>query len=144
MGGTLCTWEQRQWNELHRLRTRIPAMSVHLWQGKAEDLSSFNTDFATTDAKLSRLLQPFTLTTEGLNYPNWSEGNFNEHAWFGKAVTIELAPRSADLELKYAVENKEVTAVSTTYTEPITIDSTTTIKIAAFDTEGKMIGLPSS
>ncbi len=142
LGGTMCTWEQRQWNELHRLRKRIPAMNAHLWQGTANDLASFNENLLQSDVKLSRLLQPFTLQESGLQYPDWPEGNFNEHAWFADKLQIDLKANYPDLTIRYALNNQILDKKSKIYVEPIILDKTTTLKVAAFTAKGKKVGLP--
>ena len=142
LGATMCTWEQRQWNELHRLRKRIPAMNAHLWQGKVDRLTSFKASLSKTDTKLSRLLQPFSMQEKGLKYPNWSAGNFNEHLWFDKELAITITSNYPNLTIKYAIGNQALTSQSPTYTKPIKINKTTDLKIAAFDEDGKMVGLP--
>ena len=142
LGATMCTWEQRQWNELHRLRERIPAMNAHLWQGKVDTLINFKENLSEIDAKLSRLLQPFILQENGLEYPNWKEGNFNEHTSFKQQLIIDIKPNHSNLTIKYTLGNQALTSQSPTYIKPIKIDKTNDLKIAAFDEDGKMIGLP--
>ena len=142
LGGTMCAWEQSQWNELHRLRKRIPAMNAHLWQGKADDLAEFNKNLIQSDAKLSRLLQAFTLTVEGLQYPNWQAGNFNEHAWFDDKLTVQLTANYPDLTIRYALGKQRLDKNSRLYTKPLILDKTTMLQIAAFNEKGKMVGLP--
>ncbi len=142
LGGTMCAWEQRQWNELHRLRKRIPAMNEHLWQGKAADVTTFNENLGLSDAKLSRLLQPFTLVEKGLQYPDWPEGNFNEHAWFDDTLQINLTAHYPDLTIRYAWDRQFLDKNATIYTAPILLNRTRTLQIAAFDKKGKMVGLP--
>lgn len=142
LGGTMCTWEQRQWNELHRLRKRIPAMNAHLWQGRTNDLAAFNKNLLKSDAKLSRLLQPFTLTATGLQYPDWPEGNFNEHAWFDDKLQVDLEANYPGIVIRYTLNNQIVDKNAEVYTKPIILDKTTTLKIAAFTSKGKKVGLP--
>lgn len=142
LGATMCAWEQRPWNELHRLRKRIPAMTAHLWQEKTTDLADFNEKIIATDAKLSQLLQPFTIEETGLTYPDWQEGNFNEHAWFDKTVRIDLKSRYPDLIIRYALSDKKLTNNSPIYEKPIWVKETTTLTIGAYTQKGKLVGLP--
>jgi len=142
LGGTLCAWEQRQWNELHRLRKRIPAMNAHLWQKKVEDVTNFNEKLGQSDAKLNRLLQPFTLIEKGLQYPDWPAGNFNEHVWFDDTLQLNLTPNYPGLTIRYAWDTQFLDKKATAYTEPIILDRTRTLQIAAFNKKGKIVGLP--
>ena len=142
IGATMCAWEQRPWNEVHRLRKRIPAMNASLWGAPKEDLAIFQQKLATTDAKLSQLLHPFSISVKGLTYPNWQEGNYNEHLWFTSNLTVSLDSSLNGTIIKYSLGNKPLTFTSPTYTKPIKIDQTTTLKMAAFNEEGKILGYP--
>ncbi|MFK7978505.1 MAG: family 20 glycosylhydrolase [Saprospiraceae bacterium] len=142
IGATMCAWEQHPWNEIHRLRKRIPAMNASLWGTPKEALAVFQQKLATTDAKLSQLLRPFAISLDGLTYPDWQEGNYNEHLWFTSDLTISLDSSLRGTIIKYSLDNKPLNYTATTYTKPIKIDHTTTLKMAAFDEAGKLIGHP--
>ena len=142
LGATICAWEQRPWNEMHRLRKRIPAMNASLWGTPKEDLAVFQQKLAMTDTKLSQLLRPFSISVDGLTYPDWEEGNYNEHLWFTSDLTISLDSHLNGTVIKYSLDNKPLNATAATYTKPIKIDHTTTLKMAAFDEAGKLLGYP--
>lgn len=142
LGATMCAWEQRPWNELHRLRKRVPAMNARLWGTPSEEVTTFQQKLANTDHKLSKLLQPFSIETNGLIYPDWSAGNYNEHLWFDNQLIIRTITTLANITVKYNLNKKTPTTTSLTYTQPIKIDKTSTITFAAFNDEGKIIGYP--
>ncbi len=142
LGASICAWEQRPWNELHRLRERIPAMNAHLWGSPLDDLATFKQKLATTDAKLSRLLQPFSIHAKGLKFPDWQEGNYNEHLWFDSVLQVTLQTELDAVTIKYTHTDKIPTATASIYTQPLKIDKTSTLTFAAFNDADKIVGYP--
>ncbi len=142
LGASICAWEQRPWNELHRLRERIPAMNAHLWGSPMDNLADFKQQLAITDAKLSKLLQPFSIHVKGLKFPDWPAGNYNEHLWFDAVLQVTLQTELDGIIIKYTTTDKIPTATATTYTQPLRIDKTSTLTFAAFNADDKIVGYP--
>lgn len=142
LGATMCAWEQNQINQVLRLRKRVPAMSEHLWHPDVQAYPGFQQRLTQSDQKLSKLLRPFEVKTQGNTYPDMAEGNFYEHLWFNTSLSLTVQPTFDSLTLRYTLDGNPVTPDAPVLNDALRLDATTTVKIQAFDTGNQPVGFP--
>lgn len=142
IGATMCVWEQNQINQVHRLRDRLPAMAEKLWKADINDLTDFKRRWQMGDKKLSKLLRPFDVSASGRTFPEMADGNFYEHLWFDKEVTLTAKHTMQGLTLRYTSDGSDVNIESDEFIDHVSFSETTTLKIQAFDQSNNAIGQP--
>ena len=142
LGASMSAWEQDQTNQVPRLRQRVPAMNAHLWNAPLPSRAAFHAELAATNPMLSQLLRPFTVSDSGLTFPNAGEGLFLEHRWFASTATATVHPQLDGLTLHYTLDGTQPTMAANELTEALSIASSSTLTIQAFDATGEAVGTP--
>ena len=131
MGATLCAWEQSQTNQMLRLRNRAAVMGQLLWSKPTLTTEQFESNQKVVDGKLSDLITPFKVSLQGISYPELKEGNFNEHRWFDRELSITTTTDFEDIELSYATTRNPKTNDWLPFTNELKLDKTSPIHIKA-------------
>ncbi len=142
MGGTMCSWEQSALVEIRRARKRLAAFSEILWGTNQEEYSNVENRLKVTDRKLQKLFHPFEISEKGLLLAKEKESNFYEHLWFDSSLEFNAEPRYNSIELRYSNNNKPIDQTAKVFQKPIQFSDNATIKIQAFQKNGKAIGHP--
>ena len=155
IGAQMCAWEQIEAIEIASLRRRLPAMAERIWNPAAKrTCADFARRAATTDQLLSRLIP--TVRFEGVGLADADPDRYDVPR-FGRTLRLAMrSERPAD-RIRYTVDGSAPTSGlpqegsgkdkprrgrCLTYTGPITLSKTTTVRAAAFDTAGRLVGHP--
>ena len=156
IGAQMCSWEQSEAVEISSLRTRLPAMAERIWNPAAKrPYADFARRAAATDRLLGRLMPTVRFEPVGLGKP---DDDTHDVPTFDRRVTVTIrSDRPAD-RIRYTVDGSAPTSglpeggigkatprrggTCMTYTGPIVLSKTTTVRAAAFDARGKPVGHP--
>lgn len=156
IGAQMCSWEQSEAVEIASLRSRLPAMAERIWNPQAKrPYADFARRAAATDLLLSRLIPTVRFVAVGLAAP---DPNTHDVPRFSQTLRLAMrSDRPAD-RIRYTVDGSAPTSglarggagkdtprrggKCLTYTGPIVLSKTTTVRAAAFDGRGRLVGHP--
>jgi hexosaminidase len=140
LGASMASWDQPAYVEVSSTRLRLPAMAERVWnKQQVVPYADFATKLQQLDNKLNRYFSPVTVQEEGLRYPEISDGRKEEQTWFGDTLYVKLAAPEG-YTLRYSTDGARVDYASNTYTKPVKLYTTTTLKYRAYDSDGKHVG----
>jgi len=140
LGATLCAWEQKQYNQLPRLRDRVASVAQQLWSNPKLSWEEFSIHQAKSDQQLDELLFPFEVELQGLTHPELDEGNFNEHLWFDKSLKIHVTTRIPGLTFQYSMVKTPLNQDWNPLPQDLELIKSGPLHIRALDPKGKQIG----
>lgn len=134
-GAQLCFWEQRYNEVMPILRPRLPAFSERLWNEKAgRTLEDFQLRRNHTDEVARKTILPVQLHAQGLINPGELE--------FENQLQVELGSQIPGT-IRYTLSNqweRFPDEESNRYTDPITVDATTTVSARLYSKSGRQLG----
>ena len=155
IGSQMCSWEQPESVEIASLRRRLPAMAERVWNPSAKrPYADFARRAAATDKLLSRLIPSVRFEAAGLTASNPNTHDVprfsgtlrltmrSERPAAGIRYTIDGSAPTSGLPDAKTAKDKPRRGKCITYTEPITLSKTTTLRAAAFDAKGNPVGHP--
>ncbi len=116
----------------YMLFPRLAALSEALWTPKEK--KSWN-DFAEKIVSLFRRFDVMNINYSRSAYAVTAQSRLNDNG----TVTVKLQNEFPDSKIRYALNDDPFNASSQVYSEPITLNSTTTVKAAVYE-DGKMVG----
>lgn len=131
-GSQICSWEQPQAQEIGNLRLPLAAMSERVWNvGNDSDWPEFERRLASTDSILEKIIHTVHWKCEGLADA--------EERMFDKSFTLTMTSDKPGT-IRYALDGNPPTAESPAYASPVTIDQSTFVRSALFDSSGNQAG----
>ena len=142
IGAQMCAWENKPQYDLPAIMYRLPAMSDRIWIPTMNpgDFSDFEYRFIIQDRKLSRVLYPFEVKIEGLEFPGYIGVDQRKPYQFKSTVWVKVNPLRDDLTLRYSLDGKKPNPDSKIYTEEFSITESQDLKIQAFNEKGQLVG----
>lgn len=141
IGGQMCAWEIKEEMGVPALRPRLPAAMERFWtRERNRTYADFHARWKRTDTVLQKLIRPVRIEAEGLIDPDYLGGIRNRQYWFGSALTLSMTPTIQAAKIRYTLDGTEPAATSSEYTEPLTLDGTTTLKAKVFMPDGTQAG----
>lgn len=133
-GAQLCFWEQRYNEVLPILQPRLPAFAERIWNENADrSFDDFKSRRAGTDRVVQQTILPVNIEAKGLIDPR--EPNFEEQ------LTVTLSSHVPGT-IRYTLSDQWEqfpNAQSEVYSEPLKINSTTTVSAQLYDSNGEPV-----
>lgn len=140
-GAQACSWEGPEELEIQNLRRLAATMSERIWNPESgKDFDRFEPRLNSTDAVLERLIHSVNISTSELDA---KDPNGFDVPCFTKPLTIRLSSDRPGF-IRYTLDGKPPTAESSTYSAPLTLNETATVRAAVFDAIGRRNGFESS
>lgn len=140
-GGMMCSWESRDEMEIPGIRTRLPAWLERIWAPHRKlPYSHFEKRFMHTNKVFQHLVRPVNIIATGLTDPDYVGPFYNRENWFGKEVTVEMAPLVDDSSIHMTLDGSVPTRNSPEYNSPVTITQSTQLRFQAYDSMGRKLG----
>jgi N-acetyl-beta-hexosaminidase len=142
LGVSMCGWEGTPGQvAFDAFRPRIPAMAEPNWNAAAgRTFEDYQKRFTAPDALLERLLYGMRVQVKGLT-PVTTLYDINQPYWFSDKAQVAFATVIPGSQIRYTLDDKEVTPESALYAGPIMLDRTTTVRARLFTAGGNPLGL---
>ncbi len=142
IGAQMCAWENMPQYDLPAVMWRLPAMSERIWvpEMNSGDYADYKFRYEIQDIKLRRVLYPFDINIEGLNFPGFMGTDQHKPFQFDKQIWVGIKPYRDDLSLRYTLNGSRPTIKSQLFTKDISLSESTDLKIQAFNQKGQLVG----
>ncbi len=141
IGAQLCSWEGPEELEITNLRRLAAAFSERTWRSqKNPSLRQFGANLQGCDTILEKLVHSVQITSSLLDA---SDPNGFDVPCFTKPLTLTLSGPLGCL-IRYTTNGRVPDKDSKSYTQPISLTSTTTIRAVAFTRTGEPMGYESA
>ena len=139
IGTNFCSWEMKDECEVIDIKYRLPALSAKSWVMWRDAPADFFKRFEILDEKMCKLLFPAELEIKGRTTPNYRGVEWNQANYFEQTMSIDIATQKGKT-FHYTVDGSMPDASSTLWSEALTFDKTTHLKVKCFDKDGQEQG----
>lgn len=137
-GAQACEWEQPEYLAVQGFLGVLPAMSERVWNSKAKQrYPNFEDRLGDCSSLLGYLLSPLSLDFEGIL--ETGENEFDNMVFEGEAVAF-LSRRPEGCSVRYTTDGTPPKADTPDRKDHLSIDRSMTIRVQAFDKNGKPFG----